>query len=198
MPRNSNATCSKRPLQNDFSHASFTRTASAWMRTVCGQFADFFKPWCDGIPGLSMDRLRARMRSWLRFIHDHGLCRTWNEHDHGQSADAAAVTDWSWTPPGCGLDTALDLSRTAHGYGHGAAICPARLRFHRVHCADTKTCLPAGVGRAPSKTGRLMPCECHRTAGSTGADWIALRMRLDTLNGHFLCWASVSAAPDNL
>jgi hypothetical protein len=54
------------------------------------------------------------------------------------------------------------------------------------------------LGRAPSKTGRLMPCECQRAASSTGADWNALWMLLDTLNGHFPFRVSVSPTPDNL
>jgi hypothetical protein len=50
----------------------------------------------------------------------------------------------------------------------------------------------------PSKTGRFMPCDCQRAGSSTGADWIAFRMRLDTVNGHFPYWVSVSPAADNL
>src|SRR5208282_5591329 len=36
---------------------------------------------------------------------------------HGQVTGADAVTDWTRTPPGCGLDTAPDRTRTARGYG---------------------------------------------------------------------------------
>src|SRR5208282_3670562 len=92
--------------------------------------------------------------------------RTWTAH--GQLADADAGTDWTRT--GHGHRPAADWTRPRIGHGLpvatdiGAAIWPDKLRIHRVHCADAKTCHRAGVRRVSSKTGRLHPCGCQSIA----------------------------------
>jgi hypothetical protein len=75
-----------------------------------------------------MDWLRTRMRAWPRYGHgpDADTAMAWMRTIFGLDAVAA------WTRPrtGHGLTVAADI---------GAAICPDRLRFLRVHCADAKT-----------------------------------------------------------
>ena len=56
-----------------------------------------------------------------------------------------AVADWTRSRIGHGLTVTADI---------GAAICPDRLRFLRVHCADGKTLSRQGVRLVPSKTDR--------------------------------------------
>jgi hypothetical protein len=70
--------------------------------------------------------------------------------------DCPRTRTWTGCGRGCGhgLDKAPDRTRTGRGADIGAAICPDRLRFLRVHCADAKTSFGRGVRRAPSKTAR--------------------------------------------
>jgi hypothetical protein len=111
--------------------------------------------------GLFVNVIVAVDRTRMRTVRGHGLFESVSgiepEHDRGQAASAA-------------------MSDT---------YCEAVPCLHRDQFAEMKTCHPAGVGRASSKTGKFMPCECHHAASSTGADWITFRMQLDTLTGHF-------------
>jgi len=77
--------------------------------------ADWPRMDCVHLRGLNVDNLRTRQRSRIRTGQGHGL-------------DAARIRLRSRT--GHGLTVAADI---------GAAICPDRLRFLRVHCADAKT-----------------------------------------------------------
>ena len=148
-----------------------------------GRSADTSRPVQVSGHGWFTDGLRPEHGHSRRgHVHGHGLTadaivatasdcsRTRTVRDHGEIADADAVTDWT---------------RTACGYGHRRGHLPARLRFHRDCFADSKTSVCRGVTRASSKTSRLRPCECQSVADQVRTDLPASRMRLDRLKGHF-------------
>jgi hypothetical protein len=112
----------------------------AALRTFPGQF----KYW---------DTIGSRRERGREVSKDNLWTRPFARTEHGQAADAVAVTPRN----GHGLTVVADI---------GAAICPDRLRLRRVHCADSKTSQPGGVRRA-----------CHKPVGCSRANASPLRIR---------------------
>jgi len=105
-----------------------------------GRSADTSRPVQVSGHGWFTDGLRPEHGHSRRgHVHGHGLTadaivatasdcsRTRTVRDHGEIADADAVTDWTWPRRGCGLATATDRTRTARGYGHRRGHLPGQI-----------------------------------------------------------------------
>jgi len=116
---------------------------SRWLeitRKLQNRDTDIFRPVQVSGHGWFTDGLRPEHGHSRRgHVHGHGLTadaivatasdcsRTRTVRDHGEIADADAVTDWTWPRRGCGLATATDRTRTARGYGHRRGHLPGQI-----------------------------------------------------------------------